>query len=82
MNAFELYETVVDAKSVEQRAAFDYLPLALEDLQACCDSLLNQEIAEKIIAAHKALHKANEENGKFSNNYYYIIEQQLSKIEL
>ena len=82
MNAYELYETAVDAKSVEERGAFDYLPLALEDLQACCDSLLNQEIAEKIIAVHKELHKENEATGKFANNYYYIIEQQLSKIEL
>ena len=82
MNAYELYETAVDAKSVEERGAFDYLPLALEDLQACFDGLLNQEIAEKIIAAHKALYRENEANGKFANNYYYIIEQQLSKIEL
>ena len=80
MNAFELYELATDAhQAVEQRGAFDYMPL---DLQACFDGLLNQEIAEKIIAAHKALHEANEENGKFANNYYYIIEQPLSKIEL
>ena len=82
MNAFKLYETVVDAKSVEQRGAFDYLPLSIDDLQACFEGLLNQEIAEKIIAAHKELHTENEANGKFANNYYYIIEQQLSEIEL
>ena len=81
MNAFELYELATDAhQAVEQRGAFDYM--RMEDLQACFDGLLNQDIAEKIIAAHKALHEANEANGKFSNNYYYIIEQQLSKIEL
>ena len=79
MNAFELYEMSTDAKYVEQRGAFDYM--SLEDLQACFDGLLNPEIAEKIIAAHKELHEANT-NGKFANNYYYIIEQQLSKIEL
>ena len=79
MNAFELYELATDFESVEQRGAFDYMPL---DLQACFDGLLNQEIAEKIIAAHNLLHEANEANGKFANNYYYIIEQPLSKIEL
>ena len=82
MNAFELYELVVDAKSVEQREAFDYLPLAIEDLQACFDGFLDKKIAEKIIAAHKELHEENEKNGKFSSNYYYCIEQQLSEIEL
>ena len=82
MNAFELYERATDAQAVEQRGAFDYMPLDLQALQACFDGLLNQDIAEKIIAAHKALHDANEENGKFANNYYYIIEQPLSKIEL
>ena len=79
MNAFELYELATDAQAVEQRGAFDYMQL---DLQACFDGLLNQEIAEKIIAAHKELHEENEATGKFSNNYYYIIEQPLSKIEL
>ena len=79
MNAFELYELATDSKSVEQRVAFDYMPL--EDLQACFGGLLNKDIAEKIIAAHKALHEANED-GKSANNYYHIIEQQLSKIEL
>ena len=79
-NAFELYELVTDAQAVEQRGAFDYM--SLEDLQACFDGLLNQDIAEKIIAAHKALHEANEANGKFANNYYYIIEKPLSEIEL
>ena len=79
MNAFELYELATDAKSVEQRGAFDYMPL---DLQACFDGLLNQDIAEKIIAAHKKLHEENEANGKFSNNYYHIIEKTLSEIEL
>ena len=82
MNAFELYESATDAQAVEQRGAFDYMQLAVEDLQACFDGLLNQEIAEKIIAAHKALHSENEANGKFANNYYYIIEKQLSEIEL
>ena len=81
-NAFELYELVTDAQAVEQRGAFDYMPLDYKALQACFGGLLNQDIAEKIIAAHKSLHEANEENGKFANNYYYIIEQQLSKIEL
>ena len=81
MNAFELYELATACATVEQRGAFDYMPLAVEDLQ-CFEGLLNQEIAEKIIAAHKALHEANEENGKFANNYYYIIEKQLSEIEL
>ena len=79
MNAFELYELSTEAQAAEQRGAFDYIPL---DLQACFDGLLNQDIAEKIIAAHKKLHEENEANGKFANNYYYIIEQQLSKIEL
>ena len=79
MNAFELYELATDAQAVEQRGAFDLQAL---DLQACYDGLLNQDIAEKIIAAHKTLHEANEANGKFANNYYYIIEQPLSKIEL
>ena len=79
MNAFELYELATDAQAVEQRGAFDYMQL---DLQACFDGLLNQEIAEKIIAAHKTLHEANEANGKFANNYYHIIEKQLSEIEL
>ena len=82
MNAFELYELATVAQAVEQRGAFDYMPLAVEDLQACFEGLLNQEIAEKIIAAHKELHDANEENGKFANNYYHIIEKQLSEIEL
>ena len=82
MNAFELYESAIDAKSVEQRGAFDYMQLSIEDLQACFDGLLNKEIAEKIIAAHKALHSENEANGKFANNYYYIIDRQLSEIEL
>ena len=82
MNAFELYELATDAQAVEQRGAFDYMPLAVEDLQACFDSLLNREIAEKIIAAHKELHSENEANSKFANNYYYIIEKQLSEIEL
>ena len=82
MNAFELYELATVAQAVEQRGAFDYMPLDELQLQACFDGLLNQDIAEKIIAAHKELHDANEENGKFANNYYYIIEQQLSKIEL
>ena len=81
-NAFELYELVTDAQAVEQRGAFDYMPLAVEDLQACFGGLLNKDIAEKIIAAHKELHDANEENGKFANNYYHIIEKQLSEIEL
>ena len=81
MNAFELYELVTVAQAAEQRGAFDYMQLAVEDLQACFEGLLNQEIAEKIIAAHKELHLLNEANGKFANNYY-IIEQQLSKIEL
>ena len=82
MNAFELYELATDLASVEQRGAFDYMQLSIADLQACFDGLLNPEIAEKIIAAHKTLHEENEANGKFANNYYYIIEQQLSKIEL
>ena len=82
MNAFELYELATVAQAAEQRGAFDYMPLAVEDLQACFDGLLNQEIAEKIIAAHKTLHEENEANGKSANNYYYIIEQQLSKTEL
>ena len=82
MNAFELYELVVDAKSVEQRGAFDYLPIAIEDLQACFDGFLDKKIAEKIIAAHKELHEENEKNGKFSSNYYYCIEQPLREIEL
>ena len=82
MNAFELYELATDSKSVEQRGAFDYMQLSMEDLQACFDGLLNQEIAEKIIAAHKELHSENEANGKFANNYYHIIEKQLSEIEL
>ena len=81
-NAFELYESATVAQAAEQRGAFDYMPLAAEDLQACFDGLLNKDIAEKIIAAHKELHSENEANGKFANNYYYIIEQQLSKIEL
>ena len=81
MNAFELYELATVAQAVEQRGAFDYMQLDEEDLQACFGGLLNQEIAEKIIAAHKELHEANA-NGKFANNYYYIIEQPLSKIEL
>ena len=80
MNAFELYELATDAQAVEQRGAFDYMPI--EDLQACYEGLLNQEIAEKIIAAHNALQEANEANGKFANNYYHIIEKQLSEIEL
>ena len=80
MNAFELYELAIDAKSVDCRGAFDYM--SLEDLHEYFDGLLNKDIAEKIIAAHKELQVANEANGKFSNNYYYIIEQQLSKIEL
>ena len=79
-NAFELYELATVAQAAEQRGAFDYMPI--EDLQACYEGLLNKDIAEKIIAAHKALHDANDANGKFANNYYYIIEQQLSKIEL
>ena len=79
MNAFELYELATDAKPVEQRGAFDLQAL---DLQACYDGLLNQDIAEKIIAAHKKLHEENEANGKFSNNYYHIIEKTLSEIEL
>ena len=82
MNAFELYELATVAQAAEQRGAFDYMPLDYKDLQACYEGLLNLEIAEKIIAAHKTLHEENEENGKFANNYYYIIEQQLSKIEL
>ena len=82
MNAFELYELATVAQAAEQRGAFDYMPLDLQALQACFDGLLNQEIAEKIIAAHKELHEENEATGKFSNNYYYIIEQPLSKIEL
>ena len=49
MNAFELYELATVAQAVEQRGAFDYIPL---DLQACFDGLLNKDIAEKIIAAH------------------------------
>ena len=81
-NAFELYELVTDAQAVEQRGAFDYMPLAVEDLQACFDGLLNKDIAEKIIAAHKELHLRNAEDGKFANNYYHIIEKQLSEIEL
>ena len=80
-NAFELYELATVAQAAEQRGAFDYIPLDLQALQACFDGLLNKDIAEKIIAAHKELHEANA-NGKFANNYYYIIEQQLSKIEL
>ena len=80
MNAFELYELVTDAQAVEQRGSFDYMQL--EDLHEYYGGLLNQEIAEKIIAAHKELHEANEASGKFANNYYYIIEQPLSKIEL
>ena len=80
-NAFELYELVTDAQAVEQRGAFDYMQLDEDLLQACFGGLLNKDIAEKIIAAHKALHEANA-NGKFANNYYYMIEQQLSKIEL
>ena len=80
MNAFELYELAIDAKSVDCRGAFDYLQL--EDLHEYFDGLLNQEIAEKIIAAHNALHEANEATGKFANNYYHIIEKQLSEIEL
>ena len=82
MNAFELYELATVAQAAEQRGAFDYMPLDLQALQACFDGLLNKDIAEKIIAAHKELHAANEENGKFANNYYYIIEKQLSEIEL
>ena len=81
-NAFELYELVTDAQAVEQRGAFDYMPLDLQALQACFDGLLNKDIAEKIIAAHNLLHEANEANGKFANNYYHIIEKQLSEIEL
>ena len=82
MNAFELYELATVAQAAEQRGAFDYMPIDLQALQACFDGLLNQDIAEKIIAAHKTLHEANEANGKFANNYYYIIEKQLSEIEL
>ena len=81
-NAFELYELATVAQAAEQRGAFDYMPLAVEDLQACFDGLLNQEIAEKIIAAHTELHEENEAHGKFANNYYHIIEKQLSEIEL
>ena len=82
MNAFELYELATAEQAAEQRGAFDYTPLAVEDLQACFDGLLNKDIAERIIAAHKALHEENEANGKFANNYYHIIEKQLSEIEL
>ena len=82
MNAFELYESATDAQAAEQRGAFDYMPLDELQLQACFGGLLNKDIAERIIAAHQELQVANEANGKFSNNYYYIIEQQLSKIEL
>ena len=81
-NAFELYELVTDAQAVEQRGAFDYMSLDYKDLQACFEGLLNKDIAEKIISAHKELHLLNDANGKFANNYYYIIEQPLSKIEL
>lgn len=82
MNAFELYELAVDAKSVEQRSAFDYLPISIEDLQACYNGFLDKKIAEKIIAAHNRLFKENEKNGKFSSNYYYCVEQPLREIEL
>ena len=82
MNAFELYELTVETKSVEERGVFEYKPITLEDLQANFDGFLDKKIAEKIIAAHKELHKENEKNGKFSSNYYYCIEQPLSEIEL
>ena len=82
MNAFELYELATVAQAAEQRGAFDYMPLDLQALQACFGGLLNKDIAEKIIAAHNLLHEANEANGKFANNYYHIIEKQLSEIEL
>ena len=59
-NAFELYELATVAQAAEQRGAFDYTPLDLQALQACFDGLLNQESAEKIIAAHKTLHEENE----------------------
>ena len=80
MNAYELYE-LVDAKSVEERGVFEYTQITLEELQANFDGFLDKEIAEKIMSAHKELHEENE-NGNFSNNYYYIIEQPLSEIEL